>query len=121
VKAPAQPDKSPLFQRRLRERINHRLAVMAKLSRSYTHQQCSEPHAALPHQHDQHLQLAVTVHPQARSKSPTAAPGAASEAATAVESERLIFESDRRIGETLAVLLNLAAMADGLPSLRLAG
>jgi hypothetical protein len=35
--------------------------------------------------------------------------------------ERLIFDSERRISETLTVLLNLAAMADGLPSLRLAG
>jgi hypothetical protein len=35
--------------------------------------------------------------------------------------ERLIFDTERRISETLTILLNLAAMADGLPSLRLAG
>ena len=35
--------------------------------------------------------------------------------------ERLILDTERRISETLTILLDLAAMADGLPSLRLAG
>jgi hypothetical protein len=35
--------------------------------------------------------------------------------------ERLILASQRRITETLSIVLNLAAIADGLPSLHLAG